>query len=324
MDIDNGICPISNVFHSSEQGCTIISTADNRKVHIFNKTKISISHSGIPLYKCIRELANGIESRFTSINAVGGQVCVLLPKTYITLSEYLTSIDRCLDMIIEMHKTSQTITHILKNEYELDNVSLSVKSMFDCFVEQVETVEVDNTIPNVYSDLVFFRPVSFTHLNREYYIEFQKAIFNLFSIAIGNIKAQDVEGLADRKFLGKNQKICNASYFVAHPSELLDCRLGTKNNCMHIADYLENVNKYRSGAPLPKCKKLWRKLNDEGKLTQLVKFECQHPPNTSTYLQNIFGRSHRIHTILCFPSELLDMDWYSLLVEYLKCKNTES
>lgn len=378
-------CYVNNYFHESKDGCMIVTGTNNRTIHVFNKTRISISDDGYPLYMHVKSLATGVEIRFTSMNSVGGQVSSLLPTSFIKLEDYLTNLERAVDLILELKRTSDDITVCIKKKTKHNNIAIAVKSLYDCFIkigtattnellspddqgaqtgfgntdmQNTNTQSMDCTgfVPNPITDtptwgsrgdemmhyvneLQFFRPVSFNILNLEYYKAYQKSIMEVFTMTTTNLnkirkKQEDENGMPPPFALqnqntfgkntkrGKNQKTCNSAYFVKHPSDLIECRLGTKDNCPHIAEYendkQNNKSKSTEQIKVPPCKKLWKKLLHENTLDKVITFECLHPENGGEYLQDYFGRCHRLHTLFCFPSALLSDKWLSLTMAFLK------
>lgn len=343
---EQNTCHIKNEFHSSKEGCSFITTADNRRIHNYNKTKISISSTGCPLYTYVPDLKIGVEVSFVNINSVGGQVSVLVPDNFQPLEQYLSNLERCLDLILELKKASDFVSKCIKTNTTIDNVALAPKVLFDCYVKispfSVPSIQQitdtaqqpDTTDDDSLNEILFFRPVSFCYKTWEYFAQFQTVLFNIFSLTADNIIEQRTNKNPNyndefntsilRRSTGKNQKVCNAAYFVNHPSELLECRMGSKEMCPHIAEFDTNQipdSTQKTGqVELPKCKKLWKKLLAEGTLQKLIKFECQHPPHASPIIQEYFGRSHRLHTLLCFPTSLLDARWLSATIAFLQSK----
>lgn len=328
--LEDDTCPIKNKFHQTESGCRLIKTADNRLMHIYHKTKVSLSpKEGTPIFIYIESLRENVTFEYNNINTLYGQICTVLPRNMKYLENYLTDMARAIAFIIEMRNTSNEVSARLKKILNLENYVLSVKSNFDCYIKVIPIVEsLDLNTPNLCNELLFLRPVAFQKKNHTYYREYQIALMEIFGMTAENIyaklrKENDTDAYYNLKRTGKNQKTCNGAYFVRHPSELLDCRWGTKKTCPHVQDFKDDKDGIRTNNSaaneknFPRCKKLWKYLFDKQILSDYVNFECQHPPNTSEILQRYFGRSYRVHTLFCFPSALLDQDWFEAVKEYI-------
>lgn len=100
----------------------------------------------------------------------------------------------------------------------------------------------------------------------------------------------------------------------------------TKSKTKKQSKSLCKIPVVSSLSKLPYCKKVWLKMNCDNGLSNLLKFKCQHSDTDSAYaqmLQETFKRTVKIHTILCFPHQLLNKIWYDELLLFFR-QTTES
>lgn len=312
--MENTVCLLSNEFHESENGCKLYFNQNNEHVHEFCGTSVTLSQNGTPMYK---QLGGNFEKPYDVFFPRGDSYCsqilVRLPQTICPLEKYLQT---GYDVVCLINIVSELTEKIQETSSTLCWFP-AIKSLFD--------VVYDTTTPQ--PEIIFLRPVKF-HLNLKVFLEeFQMSIINLFYITARNRQQSDKN--VDKKIqlqlhpVGRNQKVCSLKYLIDSKEKLLECSDNSKK-CIHEKTFENHKHEiYERSMMMPLCRKLWAKMikncnvyknvpKREEKLENYLTFNCKHFTDCSfsQLLQDTFGRTTKIHTLFCFPSELLTIDWY--------------
>lgn len=311
----NARCSIQNVYHYNCGGCFLTKNSNGETLHQFKGVQVALCPDGKPL---LFKLGMGNLQTICFPNG-NNQKCSVLTNLGAATFECLEKYVRTGYDVIYLINAVSKLTVILQ-EKTTDTQKIwypSGESLFDVVYLLV------SEIPKI----VLLRPVNFHTSFKNFLFDLQSAIPNLFEMATNN--NIDALRLKQRgQNAGQNQKSCSPKYFVDNKVSLLTCLDQNNSPCIHEKYFKQNKRALLARQlEMPCCRRLWSKMieNARGsaaskmteKLEDYVEFRCIHQQthNYRTLMQNTFNRTTKIHTIFCFPKQLLGFSWY---VEYYR------
>lgn len=303
MEDTERVCTVSNCFHDSRGGCVLLKSSNsNELIHKYNSTLVTLSTEGGAMMNLIPIFTNKYKIRFPEGNQ-NGSISTVVSKNAVHIEQYVKSIQDAIHVIILI---SEAIAAVIK--YTEDNSRRTLypqmKSMFDCYIESIEGIP----------QMGFYRPSNYSSDLKHFLCDFREAVLALFEMVSNN--RENKVYLNDGIGKGQNQKFCNLKFFCTN-SRLLDC---SKVSCFHIRQFGDDCSSFPSDLKdLPVCRNVWRAAIKSNH-SILSSFKCKHPckENMASLIQEAFGRTVKVHTLLCIPHELLSLEWYHELIDFFR------
>lgn len=308
------ICKFKNGIHDSEYHCSLMyDSSQTAMEHTYHSTGMSRQKNGTPLFTKLK-LNNKIFYE-CSTNSIRGMLKISMSPDAISLSEYLTSPIRFINLIATLLETGEWI-------YQQFQMYPSAKNLVDVYF--VPTLDHFETF--------FFRPTYFVSAVEEYATSWRKFFFHLLEIYAENKKNDKINVKI------KTVSSCNMKHFAKRPAHNLACsvksnfkNIGIPNNnnnnfeCIHvninsnstgqiiISSHLMSMNAICNRVLLAQIEQIGEK--ETGKIYNHC---CFFKPELTKAFYSIFGRSNKIHTLLCSPSVFLNSVWLEEFQSFIR------
>lgn len=311
INISVASCNISNPFHKSVNGCSMLITSHGEVKHCFNKLNYSKNHNGTAICNLL-ETSNHVTAK-VKLNEDRCKVTTLCTTNFVGLEEILKTEKEFLIILDEIARNGDLVAGLVTNT--LYTLYLKPKYIFDVyFIRKGDTLEIN-----------YFRPVIYYEkMNRNYYAEYRECFFyflEMFYKYSLSLRSDEDEPPKKMKTM-KDATRCSAKTFTKRPPPELKCPKYSDNICPHIS---ENIGQGRVTVlkrPVFMCYRLLEQMiNDhtEAEVNSFYNFRCyfcrtdlnrNDTFNLGSNFNSIYKRCTTLHR-LCLPKDFINDKWFA-------------